>query len=94
MKNINKSQMVNIVKRFSQVHDISQNNIIIGDFNFADNEVDEGKGMSQRDNMMNSQWVEFKSRAAIVDPFRIQCHKNEFILLFTMRRKVAVIEFI
>ena len=59
--------MVNIVQNLSQVHDISQNNIIIGDFNFAD-EVDEVKDTSQLDNMMNSQWEEFKSGAAIVDP--------------------------
>ena len=85
VKNINKTQMVNIVKNYSQVHDISQNNIIIGDFNFADNEVGKGKGTCPRDNMMNSPWQEFKSEAAIVDPFRIQCPKNVFIPSFTMR---------
>ena len=80
--------MVNIVKNFSQVHDVSQNNIITGDFNFADNEVDKEKGMSQRDNMVNSPWREFQSEAAIVDPFRIQCPKNVFTSSFTMRAKV------
>ena len=43
VKTINKTQIVNIVKPFSQVH-VSQNNILIGDFNFADNDVDKGKG--------------------------------------------------
>ena len=76
LKNINKTQMVNIVKNLSQVHDISQNNIIIGDFNFADNEVDKEKGMCPRDNMMNSPWLEFKSEATIIDPFCIQCPKK------------------
>ena len=52
--------MVNIVNTFSQVHDVSQNNILIGDFNFADNDVDKGKGMSDRDKMMNLTWEEFK----------------------------------
>ena len=71
VKAINKTQMVNIVKTFSQVHDVSQNNIIIiGDFNFADNDVDKRKGMSNRDKMMNSSWEEFKSETAMVDPFR------------------------
>ena len=49
VKHLTKPQMVNIVKNFSQVHDISQNNIIIGDFNFADVDMDKGKGISERD---------------------------------------------
>ena len=43
VKSINKTQMINIAKTFSQVHDIFQNNIIIGDFNFADKDVDKGR---------------------------------------------------
>ena len=74
--------MVNIVKTFSQVHDVSQNNILIGDFNFADNDVDEGKAMSNRDKMMNSSWEQFKSETAMVDSFRVQSPKrriNSFV---------------
>ena len=74
VKTINKTEMVNIVKIFSQVH-VSQNNIIIGDFNFADKEVDKGKGTSVRDKMMNSPWAEFKSEMAMVDRFRVQSPK-------------------
>ena len=48
VKHLSKPQMVNIVKNFSQVDDISQNNVIIGDFNFADADMDKGKGMSDR----------------------------------------------
>ena len=80
VKTINKTQMVNIVKTFSQVHDVSQNNILIGDFNFADNDVDKGKGMSDRDKMMNSSWEEFKSEMAMVDPFRAQSPKRRIYL--------------
>ena len=76
VKTINKTQMVIIVKKFSQVHDVSQNNVIIGDFNFADKDVDKGKGMSNRDKMMNSSWEEFKSVTAMVDPFRVQSPKR------------------
>ena len=75
VKAINKTHMVNIVKTFSQVHDVSQNNILIGDFNFADNGVDKGKGMSNRDKMMNSSWEQFKSETAMVDPFCVQSPK-------------------
>ena len=76
VKAMNKAQMVSIVNTFSQVHDVSQNNILIGDFNFADNDVDKGKGMSVRDKMMNSSWEQFKSETAMVDPFRIQSPKR------------------
>ena len=68
--------MVDIVENFSQVHDISQNNIIIGDFNFADKDVDKGKGTSERDNMMNSVWEGFLSGTAMVDPFRVHSPKR------------------
>ena len=68
--------MVNIVKTFSWVHDVSQNNILIGDFNFADIDVDKGKGMSDRDEMMNSTRDEFKSEEDMVDPFRVQSPKR------------------
>ena len=63
-----KTQMVNIVKTFSQGHDISQNYIIISDFNFADNEIDKGKGMSPRDTMVCAPWEDFKSETGKVDP--------------------------
>ena len=76
VKNISKPQMVNIVKNFSQVHDISQNNIIIGDFNFADADMDTGKCMDTRDIMMHSLWEGFISETAMVDPFRVHSPKR------------------
>ena len=54
VKHLTKPQMVDIVTNFSQVHDVSQNHIVIGDFNFADKDVDKGKGMDTRDLMMHS----------------------------------------
>ena len=38
--------------------------------------MDKGKGMSNRDKMMNSTWEEFKSEVAMVDPFRVQSPKR------------------
>ena len=75
VKKISKPHMVNIVKNFSQVHDISQNNIIIGDFNFADADMDKGKGMDTRD-MMHSVWEGFISETAMVGPFRVHSPKR------------------
>ena len=66
--------MVNIVGNFSLVHDISQNNII-GDFNFADNDVDKEKGTSDKDKM-NTEWDRFKSETGLVDPFRAHSPKR------------------
>ena len=68
--------MVNIVKNFSQVHDISQNNIIIGDFNIADADMDKGKGMDTRDIIMHSLWEGFISQTAMVDPFLVHSPKR------------------
>ena len=62
--------MVDIATKFSQVHDVSHN-IIIGDFNFADKDIDKGRSMSYRDQLMTSTWEEFISAVAMVDPFRV-----------------------
>ena len=45
-----------------------RNNIIIGDFNFADADMDKGKGMSDREG--------FTSETAMVDPFRVHSPKR------------------
>ena len=76
VKKMSKPLMVNIVQNFSQVHDISQNNIIIGDFNFADADMDKGKGMDTRDIMMHSLWEGFISETAMVDHFRVHSPKR------------------
>ena len=82
VKKLRKPEMISIVQAFSQVHDVSQNNIIIGgDFNFADNDIEKGKGMDHRDHMMTSIWEGFMSALAIRDPFRNHYpqEKNIFI---------------
>ena len=76
VKHLTKPQMVNNVKNLSQVHDISQNNIIVGDFNFAGADMDKGKGMSARDTMMHSVWEGFTSETAMADPFRVHSPKR------------------
>ena len=75
-KELRKPEMISVVQAFSQVHDVSQNNIIIGDFNFADNDIEKGKGMDHRDHMMTSIWEGFTSALAIRDPFRTHYPKR------------------
>ena len=79
--------MVDIATKFSQVHDVSHNNIIIGDFNFADKDIDKGWGMSHRDHMMTSTWEEFTSAVAMVDPFRVHHPQAARILFRSWQRK-------
>ena len=62
--------MISVVQTFPQVYDVSQNNIIIGDFNVADNDMEKGKGMDYRDQMMTSIWEGFTSAMALRGPFR------------------------
>ena len=76
VKQLRKPEMVSVVQAFSQVHDVSQNNIIIGDFNFADNDMEKGKGMDYRDHMMTTIWEGFTSAMALRDPFRTQYPKK------------------
>ena len=40
VKQLRKPEMVSVVQAFSQVHDVSQNNITFGDFNFADDDME------------------------------------------------------
>ena len=76
VKHLIEPQIVSIVKNFSQVHDVSQNNIIIRDFNFADTDMDKGKGMSARDTMIHSVWEGFTLETAMDDFFRVHSPKR------------------
>ena len=55
------------------LHEINHNNLIIGDFNFIENDIDKGKGMDQRDKTISKEWDKFKTEKNIIDPFRKQC---------------------
>ena len=50
----------------------ADNNIILGDFDFVDNDLDKGQGMDSRDKKINSLWGDFRKRISITDPFREQ----------------------
>ena len=67
-----KEEVVEIVNIFSSLHDATDNNIIIGDFNFVEHDVDKGKGMDGKDKMISSVWKDFKTDKLIEDPFRMQ----------------------
>ena len=67
-----KEDVIEIVNLFNSAHDATDNNIIIGDFNFVEHDVDKGKNMDGKDKMVSSIWKDFKQAKSIEDPFRIQ----------------------
>ena len=74
---MNKNEIFSLLQHFNTIHKISDNNLIIGDFNFVESDIDKGKGMSQSDKMICTFWEKFTSEIGIVDPFRIQCPKKK-----------------
>ena len=75
-RHMNKNEIIAIIQKFHQTHKINDNNIIIGDFNFADNNIDKGKQMDSKDKVIYPHWEKFKSDNAIIDPYRIQYPKK------------------
>ena len=48
------------------IHKIENDNLILGDFNFIDNDIDKGKYMDNRDKLIKPHWEEFKSKCAVI----------------------------
>ena len=70
--NMRNDEITSVLEHFHRAHKIENNNLILGDFNFADNEADKGKGKGTRDRKTSTLWEFFKTQTDIVDPFRIQ----------------------
>ena len=68
--NLNKVKLENIVAKLRQENHAHQNNIIIGDFNFIDNEKDKINGLNQKDRSLCDIWIPFLAEVDLVDPFR------------------------
>ena len=72
-----KDEIINTINKFHENHDPHDNNIILGDFNFAEFDEDKGKKMDQRDKLIKPYWDDFLSKNAVIDPFRVQCPKRK-----------------
>ena len=72
LANLRKADILQIVGNFTGAHHLGDNNIIIGDFNFVDADIDKGKGSDNRDKIITPPWETFKSAVNLQDPFRIQ----------------------
>ena len=82
-----REEIVKVLKNFDDVHDPHVNNIILGDFNFVDFDIDKGKGMSAKDHTIKPFWDSFLSKNAIVDPFRSQCPNRRIYSFIGARQK-------
>ena len=67
-----KADIIQVLEKFNDLHGTQERNIILGDFNFVDFDVDKGKRMDQRDKMIHPIWQDLLSRKCMVDPFREQ----------------------
>ena len=65
-----KDEIIDILNLFVDLHDPADRNIILGDFNFVDFDIDKGKNMDQRDKMISPIWSDVLARTGMVDPFR------------------------
>ena len=76
-RKMKKEEIIKVLDYFDGIHDINSNNMILGDFNFVDNDIDKGKGMDARDKIIYTKWELFKSQNAIIDPYRMQYPKKK-----------------
>ena len=70
LENMKINEMEDVGKQFNAIHKIADNNVIIGDFNFADNNIDKGKGQNSKDKSFTNIWNNFKKECNITDPYR------------------------
>ena len=63
----------------------------MGDFNFAEFDIDKGKGMDSRDKFIKPLWDNFLSTSAIIDPSECNALGNEFSHFPQPRVKVGAI---
>ena len=81
-KKMKKDEIADVLGKFNGLHNPHGSNIILGDFNFVDFDIDKGKKMTGKDQMIKPIWEHFLDRNALVDPFRWQC-PNKRIYSFT-----------
>ena len=73
-----KLDMEEIGKIFMKMHQPTDNNLIMGDFNFIENSVDKPNGLGWGDKPMTAEWTKVKLHAQIIDPMRIQFPKKKY----------------
>ena len=80
-------EIADVIAKFHIIHNPNDNSIIIGDFNFAEFDIDKGKNMDYRDKLIKPMWDDVLSKNAIIDPFRVQCPKKRIFSYSTSQGK-------
>ena len=72
--------MEKLVSEVTSSHTLSDQNLILGDFNFVHNNLDRVNesriGMNQVDKLLSTSWVEMMGSLDISDPFRVRNPKR------------------
>ena len=72
LRKIPKKDLYDLLKNFYALHNRKDINVILGDFNFIDNDFDKGKGRDSHDKKIFHLWQEFKRKINVSDPYREQ----------------------
>ena len=91
-KNASQEKMEKMTTCLLQHHDISDNNVILGDFNFVENDLDRTNqsrsGKNQMDNTLSKPWNEFTDKSGLSDMLFVPLtQKDEHILTYTLRTR-------
>ena len=75
-KNASQEKMTQMTEYLTKYHNVTDNNIILGDFNFVENDLDRTNqsksGKNQTDITLSKPWSDFTQRTGLSDPFRVR----------------------
>ena len=75
------------IKEFYTNHNIEDNNIILGDFNFCHRVIDRNVTLHRYDKIWCQPWENFCSDMNLVDPYRLQYPKRRLLFRIKSRKK-------
>ena len=84
---INRTQVSENIKEFYTNHNIEDNNIILGDFNFCHRVIDRNVSLHRNDKIWCEPWGNFYSDMNLVDPYRLQYPKRRLLFRIKSRKK-------
>lgn len=96
-QNASQTKMKYITDELAKYHKTSDNNIVLGDFNFVDNDLDRSNqmrtGKNQVDNALSKVWSAFTDSFDLSDPFRVRNpRKRAFSYLHTQNNSKSRID--
>ena len=65
-----KNQVLELMNIFNKNHNVSENNIILGDFNFCDGDIDRTSGITKGDKIYAKPWAGLLNNLVMYDPYR------------------------